>query len=217
MYEEDEYITIGEISHFIFCPRQWALIYLEQEWKENIHTLEGHEIHERAHDPMLKERRNDTIIARALPVFSRELGLSGECDVVEFKVSAKGVYIPAYKGTYEVFPIEYKRGVYQEDAGDIWQLVGQAMCLSEMLMTPVHTGYIYYSGSRRRMKVAISEEWKEQVRNAVREMRQYLRRGYTPKVKRHKGCRYCSIQNQCLPTLRRVPSVQAYLAERREE
>ena len=78
-YTEDEYLMISGIQHFKFCRRQWALIHVEQQWAENVHTVTGELMHKKAHDPYLTEKRKDTIIVRALPVSSRELGISGEC------------------------------------------------------------------------------------------------------------------------------------------
>lgn len=84
-YKEEEYLMLSGIQHFKFCRRQWALIHIEQQWEENVHTVVGELMHKKVHDPYLKEKRKDTIVVRALPISSRKLGISGECDVVEFK------------------------------------------------------------------------------------------------------------------------------------
>ena len=83
-YREDDFLMVSGIQHFTFCRRQWALIHIEQQWKENEHTIEGELLHKKAHDPYLAERRGDVMISRALPVYSRSMGVSGECDIVEF-------------------------------------------------------------------------------------------------------------------------------------
>ena len=80
-YSEDEYLMLSGIQHFKFCRRQWALIHIEQQWAENIHTVTGELMHKKVHDPFLREKRNDMLVARALPISSRLLGISGECDV----------------------------------------------------------------------------------------------------------------------------------------
>lgn len=84
MYDEDDYLQLSGIQHFAFCRRQWALAYIEMQWQENVRTVEGKILHENAHDPGLKEKRGDLLIVRAMPVHSCEMGVSGECDVVEF-------------------------------------------------------------------------------------------------------------------------------------
>ena len=69
-YSEDDYLMISGIQHFKFCRRQWALIHIEQQWAENVHTVTGELMHKKVHDPTLREKRKDVIIARALPVSS---------------------------------------------------------------------------------------------------------------------------------------------------
>ena len=90
-YSEDDYLMISGIQHFKFCRRQWDLIHIEQQWAENVHTVTGELMHKKVHDPTLREKRKDVIIARALPVSSRELGISGECDLVEFHKCEDGI------------------------------------------------------------------------------------------------------------------------------
>ena len=108
-YKEDEYLMISGIQHFKFCRRQWALIHIEQQWAENEHTVVGELMHKKAHDPYLTEKRKGMFITRALPVSSRILGISGECDVVEFHEREEGVKLHRHRGLYEIYPIEYKR------------------------------------------------------------------------------------------------------------
>ena len=83
-YTEDEYLMLSGIQHFVYCRRQWALIHIEQQWEENTRTVTVELMHKKVHDPFLKEKRKDIIFARSLPVCSRHLGISGECDLVEF-------------------------------------------------------------------------------------------------------------------------------------
>ena len=109
-YAEDDYLMISGIQHFRFCKRQWALIHIEQQWAENEHTVIGELMHKKAHDPYLTEKRRDTIIARALPVASREMGVTGECDVVEFHRCEDGIRLHGHRGNFSVYPIEYKKG-----------------------------------------------------------------------------------------------------------
>ena len=135
-YDEEEYLMLSGIQHFAFCRRQWALIHIEQVWTENLRTAEGRLQHDNAHDPFFVENRKDKHIVRAMPVHSRVLGVSGECDVVEFEKSQVGIILFGKEGYYSVLPIEYKHGEPKHDDCDILQVVAQAMCLEEMLMYP---------------------------------------------------------------------------------
>ena len=113
-YKEDDYLMLSGIQHFKFCRRQWALIHIEQQWAENVHTVIGELMHKKVHDPMSKEKRKDTIIVRALPIASRKMGISGECDVVEFHKCEDGISLFGHRGLYSVFPVEYKKGKEKE-------------------------------------------------------------------------------------------------------
>ena len=123
-YAEDDYLMISGIQHFKFCRRQWALIHVEQQWAENEHTVIGELMHKKAHDPYLTEKRKDLLVVRALPVSSRTMGVSGECDIVEFRKCEDGVKLHGHRGFYSIYPVEYKkfRGGYltADSAGNVF-------------------------------------------------------------------------------------------------
>lgn len=104
-YSEDEYLMLSGIQHFCFCRRQWALIHLEQQWAENVRTVDGEIFHKNAHDKERHETRGNQIIVRGMPVSSATLGISGECDVVEFHRSETGVSIHGKQGLMKSFPL----------------------------------------------------------------------------------------------------------------
>lgn len=216
-YAEDDYLMISGIQHFKFCRRQWALIHVEQQWAENVHTVTGELMHKKAHDPHLTEKRKDTIIVRALPVSSRELGISGECDVVEFHKCEDGIQLHGHRGLYSVFPVEYKKGKPKLTEEDKLQVVAQALCLEEMFSTRVAQGAIFYGETRRREQIEITEELREEVIHMLAEMHQYYARKYTPKVKPSKACNACSLKDICLPKLNKTISVKTYIEQRLEE
>ena len=54
-YREEDYLSLSGIQHFIFCRRQWALIHIEQQWEENLRTVEGRLMHKTAHDSLKTE------------------------------------------------------------------------------------------------------------------------------------------------------------------
>lgn len=216
-YHEEDFLPLSGLQHFAFCRRQWALIHLEQQWRENLRTTEGALFHRRAHDGGERERRGNTLILRGLPVFSRSLGLSGQCDVVEFHASPDGVPLQGEEGLWLPFPVEYKRGKPKPHQADELQLCAQAMCLEEMLCCPVPEGALFYGEPRRRTPVAFTEALRQQVRADTEEMHQLYRRGHTPKAKPGKGCSACSLKDLCLPRLARREPVAGYLDQAMEE
>ena len=212
-YGEDDYLMISGIQHFKFCRRQWALIHIEQQWAENIHTAVGELMHKKVHDPELLEKRKGLIIARALPVSSRILGVSGTCDVVEFRQSEDGIRLHGHRGQYSVYPVEYKKGKPKLTEEDRLQLAAQAMCLEEMFSAQVPEGAVFYGETRRREPVAITEELRQEVRRCFQEMHAYYDRNYTPKVKYSKSCSACSLKEICLPRLGKSISVKSYIGK----
>lgn len=216
-YREEDLLPLSGIQHFAFCRRQWALIHLEQQWQENLRTVEGDLLHRRAHDGTQRERRGDTLTLRGLSVVSYTLGLSGQCDVVEFRADSSGVSLQGEEGLWRPFPVEYKRGRPKPHQADELQLCAQAMCLEEMLCCAIPAGALFYGEPRRRTEVDFTSELRQSVRDAAGEMHQYFRRGYTPKARLARSCAACSLQDLCLPGLVRHGSVSAYLSQAMEE
>lgn len=207
-YEESEFLQLSGLQHFAFCRRQWALIHIEHIWAENARTTEGHLLHEKAHDAYRKESRGDWFISRSMPVFSRELGLSGQCDVVEFHRTEEpsGTRVRGHEGTYIVYPVEYKRGSPKAGDFDILQLTAQAMCLEEMLCCDITEGALFYFEIHRRQTVCFTEELRQKVRQYAAEMHQDYDRRYLPRPRRTKSCNACSLKDECLPKLEKLPA-----------
>ncbi len=212
-YSEDEYLMLSGLQHFVFCRRQWALIHIEQQWAENFRTTDGKIMHRNVHDKEFNESRGDVLVTRGMAVSSAELGISGECDVVEFHKSSAGVSIHGREGKYTVVPVEYKRGEPKENDCDVLQLAAQAFCLEEMLCCRIPFGYLFYGEVRRRTKVEFTPELYDRLRKITAEMHDYYRRRYTPVVKRSRSCNACSLKDICLPEIS-GRSASDYIRER---
>lgn len=216
-FNEDDFLQLSGLQHFVFCRRQWALIHVEHQWTENYYTVDGNFFHERAHDGSLSEKRGDTLTTREMPIFSRVLGVSGKCDVVEFHRCEDGIPLQKQEGLWRIYPVEYKRGKPKEHDADQLQLCCQAMCLEEMLATVIPEGALFYGETRRRLTVLFTPELRETVRADLAEMHDLFARKYTPKVRPTKACGNCSLSEVCLSKLTKAPGVSAYLRERWEE
>ncbi len=216
-YNEGDFLQLSGLQHFKFCRRQWALIHIEQQWSENYRTIDGALMHKNAHDLQYTESRGDRFIVRGISVFSSTLGVSGQCDVLEYHRAADGIPLRDKDGLWQPYPVEYKRGSPRDDTGDTLQLCGQAMCLEEMLCCDIAEGALYYGEIRRRIMVSFTEELRFQVREMLKEMHELFSRRYTPKVKPSKSCNACSLKELCLPKLMKSRSVSSYLKEAMEE
>ena len=210
-FDEDQYLMISGIQHFLFCKRQWALIHIEQQWEENVRTIEGQQLHQKADNPAIKEKRRDKIIVRGMPVHSRSLGVNGVCDVVEFRQSENGISLQGQDDLFIPVPIEYKRGKPKSGNEDIYQMVAQALCLEEMLACTIDRGYIFYGEQRHRITIDITQQQKDEVASVIREMHHYFERKHTPKVKTGNFCKSCSLQHICLPVLMNKQKVSTYI------
>lgn len=210
-YPEDDWLALSGLQHFAFCRRQWALIHIEQQWQENYLTTAGHLEHERAHDYEQSESRGDTLIMRDLRVFSRHLGITGACDVVEFHQSDDGVPLRGRNGLWSAYPIEYKHGQSKTVDADRLQLCAEAICLEEMLSCEIVEGALFYQRTRRRERVELTEELRGTVVAMVQEMHQLFSRGHTPRVKPRKACSACSLKDICLPELLKAKSAEQYI------
>jgi CRISPR-associated exonuclease Cas4 len=203
MFAEPELVSISALQHLIFCPRQCALIHIEQAWNENLFTAEGRVMHERVHEAG-EESRGDVRTAWDLSLRSLRLGLIGKADVVEFHREAGGIWRP--------FPVEHKRGKPKPDESDRVQLCAQALCLEEMLGVPVGSGAMFYGRTRRRLEVDFDESLRSETEKAAAQLHDLIESGITPKPVFSKKCKNCSLIDLCLPqAVRKKGTVAGYL------
>lgn len=217
-YSQEELLSLAGIQHFQFCRRQWALIYIENQWQENILTTEGKIMHQKVDDPFFYETRSGVITSRSMPVASYRLGLYGICDVVEFHPATDGIRLPGRSDFFQPVVVEYKHGKEKSDPCDEVQVAAQTMCLEEMLSIQIMKGYLFYGKVRHRVEVEINETLRDLVCGLTSEMHNYLARGYTPRVKPSNACRSCSLLDICLPEmLGDQPSASKYIHDQIEE
>lgn len=184
---ENELVMISALEHWSYCPRQCALIYLEQTFDENLYTLRGRAVHERVDNPTSGESHG-VRVEQAVPLWSKRLGLVGKADVVEFHGDTP-------------YPVEYKHGPRREHEHDDLQVCAQAMCLEEMTGQEVPRGAIYHHSSRRRREVEFPVELRNGVEEAAAAIREMLRERCLPPPVNDKRCEHCSLQESCMPAV----------------
>jgi len=213
MYNDDDFLQLSGIQHFLFCKRQWCLIHIEQMWKENYLTTSGTIFHERAHNESAHELRGNVLTVRGLRISSKELGISGQCDIVEFhrKESSSAIKLAGYKNTWEIVPVEYKRGKDKVIDADRYQVVAQAICLEEMFNTKIEKCYLYYGKTKRRELVNVID-FKLKVISAFQEMHILFNKGTTIKVAPSKACKACSLKDLRLPEKQQNSKITNYLS-----
>lgn len=220
MYAEDELLPISALQHLAFCERQAALIHVEGEWQENPLTVEGHGLHEKAHESEI-EQRQGIFIVRGLRVRSLLHGLVGAIDVVEFsKIEGDetGCLLPGFSGRYQPYIIEYKRGRPKLDSCDEVQLCAQALCLEEMLGVAISESAFFYGQPRRRHAVSLSECLRNETKRMAERFHEMIRRQETPPPQSSPKCENCSLFEYCGPeTPRERGVVSKYIAKMIDE
>jgi CRISPR-associated exonuclease Cas4 len=196
---DTELIPLSALNQYAYCPRRCYLIHAEGEFEDNVHTLHGSHEHERV-DQMRHEVAAGVRVEYSLPVWNHRLGLTGRCDVVEFRPDGS------------VYPVEYKHGRRKRWMNDDLQLAAQVLCLEETLNRPVGKGAIYHQQSRRRREVVIDASLRQVVETAVREVRRLLAgKKLPPPVDDVRRCPECSLRDICQPELARASNRLAAL------
>lgn len=186
--EAFEPIAISALQHWSYCPRQCALIHVEQVFAQNVHTARGNAVHSQVDMPGA-ERVGTVRIERAMPLWCDRLGLVGKADLVEFAADGSA------------YPVEYKHGPRRQRAHDDLQLAAQALCLEEMTGRPVPRGAIFHHSSRRRREVIVDADLREAVETASVQVRKMLASGSLPPPVNDGRCRACSLIDLCQPKL----------------
>jgi CRISPR-associated exonuclease Cas4 len=182
----DDRIFISALQHYAFCPRQCALIHMEQVWDENLHTLRGMRVHEAVNVPG-DESVDGVRVERAMPLWSQQWGLTGVADAVEF--SADGT----------PYPVEYKAGSRKIRPADNIQLCAQALCLEEMLDRQVPMGAIFHHASRRRREVVLDEALRSLTLETIQQVRELIAQSLLPPPVADARCQDCSLLESCMP------------------
>ncbi len=195
----EEYLPLSALQHYAYCPRQFALIHVDQQWAENRFTAEGQVLHQRANSGEA-ETRGDLRVARSVRLVSDRLGLYGVADVVEFHhTEGAGCELPDRPGRWQPYPVEYKRGRSKADDWDRIQLCAQAMALEEMLGISVPQGAIFYGKPRRRERVTIGETLRETTARVADEVHALYAKAHLPPPEPGPKCDHCSLRGICLP------------------
>lgn len=183
-----EDIPLSALQHWLFCPRQYALIHIERLWAENQFTAEGRVLHERA-DAGRPETRPGIRTLRGVEIRSDRYGLHGVADVVELRGGRP-------------YPVEYKGGKPKSHSADEVQLCAQALCLEEMFACDIPEGALFYGKTRRRSLVPMDTELRELTLQTADAIRQCRTTGTLPAaVYDPVRCDRCSLLEQCKPKI----------------
>jgi len=214
MYSDDDMLMLSGIQHYMFCPRQWALIHIEQQWEDNRLTAEGELLHKNVDNPAYRQKNGDTITMRAVHIASHTLGLYGVSDAIELIPSdtkENAITHPRYAGYWKPYLIEYKRGHSKPDERDQVQLTAQVICLEEMYNIHIPEAALFYNETRHRESVTINDNLRQLTIKLSKAMHKTFANGIIPKAVEQKGCKNCSLVDICAPDWIKKTSVSFYL------
>jgi len=189
-FEDEIEVLLSAIEHYSYCPRQCALIHVEQTYEENLYTLRGNRAHERVDSGVITVAEG-VRSRRDVSLWSDKLGLRGKADLVEFHQSGP-------------YPVEYKVGkrhnLHGQEHADL-QLCAQAICLEEMLGQSVNNGAIYYHKTRRRHEVNFNHNLRMATMNVIDAIRRQMSEQMMPDAPNDERCKNCSLWSCCLPSV----------------
>lgn len=195
---EDALVPVSPLQHYLFCPRQCALIHVERIWTEDGATAEGRILHERV-DGGRPDRRAGVRTVRGLTLRSFTHGLAGKADAVEFLGA-------------QPYPVEYKRGRPKAHRADEVQLCAQALCLEEMFGVAVPEGALFYAETKKRTRVPIDTALRALTAQVAADTRAMIAADRTPLPRAMPGCKRCSLADHCWPKrLEKPPAVHRWL------
>lgn len=204
MFTEDNFIQLSALQHYVFCPRQCALIHVDDAWNDNVYTVRGNILHGKV-DTDTYETRGALKTVRGLRIHSFRLGIVGRADAVEFRKPKEGAAEP------EIMPVEFKSGQPKDDISDKVQLCAQALCLEEMLKTPVKRGAFFYGRIRRRVAVEIDEQLRRQTEEMISAVHDLVSCKHVPPARYMEKCRRCSLEDVCQPKAMNERKLITYL------
>lgn len=203
----EDWATVDMLAQFTYCPRRFHLMYVEGRWEDNHFTHEGKALHRRVDriDELLPEtaKAEDPApapegdpppeIARSVSLAADDLGIMGKLDLVSADPEGG-----------EAVPVETKRGrvpaiPLRSYPPERVQLMAQGLLLRRHGYHCDH-GFIYFAGSRTRVRVDFDEDLERQTLEiiaGVRAGREAME--IPPPLDDSPKCWGCSLCGICLP------------------
>jgi CRISPR-associated exonuclease Cas4 len=160
-------------------------MHVAHEFLDNVHTIEGSLLHERA-DSGEATRRGDLLQIRSVYLYSLQYGVSGRADLIE-------------EHSGEIYPIEYKKGRRGDWGNDQIQLCAQALALEEMAGREISRGFLYYATTGRRQEIHFTAALRQETLETIAKVRELMQTGERPPALYMPKCKGCSLYRVCLP------------------
>ena len=203
-----ESIPIRSIQHYLYCPHRWGLMEIDCAWAENYFVVKANLLHERVHSSDRFSGRGKKVHT-AVSVWNDDYGIYGVTDCIE--ETARGLCIVEYK------PTKPKNADWSED--DAMQVYAQKLCVDAVFGGNCEA-VLYYADVKQRVRLPLAEQREEfdaKLRAVLLKMREALRNGTIPPIRRGQPCSGCSLRDICIPKLRTAASVRSAVTALLEE
>lgn len=198
----DSTINIRSIQHYMYCPRRFSLIEINDDWGENSFVVNANIMHKHVHDGSHSFSSQGKIVRSSVAVYNDELDIFGILDCIEFIRNKNGVLIDILNEKCKINVIEYKpkppKDCDYHDT-DAIQLFAQKKCVDSIWNCDSDC-YIYYTETKRRVKLPfdnLKSQLSQQLTSYLSEMREVIESGIIPPRKKGQKCVGCSISDLC--------------------
>ncbi len=199
-------INIRAIQHYMYCPRRFALLEVNDDWTENAFVVKANIQHQHVHDGSHNYSDSRKIVRSNIAVYNDEpeYDIFGITDCIEFIRSSKGTKLGDQDGRFQVRIIEYKPKAPKDhgfNETDAIQVFAQKVC-ADSIWNCDSEAYIYYSDIRKRVKLPFDTEYEKydlMLKNLLSEMRKVLDDKHIPPRKKGQKCSGCSMSDVCFP------------------
>ena len=216
-------VNIRDIQHFMYCPRRYSLLEINDDWAENYFVIKANLLHEHVHDGSHSFSDSNKVVRSNIAVYNDlpEYDLFGITDCIEFVKDRNGVEIKDLGGSFRVRIVEYKpkapKGADFNET-DAIQVFAQKIC-ADFVWKCDCEAYIYYSDIRKRVRLPFDSEYEKYdaiLKNILREIRNIREEKIIPPREKGQKCSGCSMADICFPKVRKY-SVKEIVMSRTEE
>jgi len=189
-------IPVRILNEFVYCPRLAYMMWVQGEFAHSADTVEGAIRHKRVDKasgklPADADKGPEKIHASSVYLSSEKLGITAKIDLVEGAGDT-------------VQPVDYKKGKRPHVPAGAYapervQVCAQGLLLREHGFCTDH-GFLYFAGSKERVKVAFDDELIAETMEAIDGLRKAsLKDTPPPPLVDSPKCPRCSLIGICLP------------------
>lgn len=203
-----EQISIRDIQHYLYCPRRFGLLKINDDWQENAAVIKANLLHSRVHSGEHGYSSAKGRCESSVWLYNDELGIYGAADCIEYEKDKSAPLSPFLNDRYTVRVVEYKPTKPKNDEisePDAIQVFAQKICADSIFGVSCE-GILYYCDVRRRVRLPFDKEYDRYYSLLTRlldEMRALLDSGTIPQRTADQKCSGCSLESVCMPKLRK--------------